>query len=198
MLSLDLSEARDVSERAARGDAEAIAFLSSLFPDTEPCLLCDEPVGAEGTIVMVPDPKAHGWAIVAAECLRCAGSPQRHQREVAVLKGMFPRSKFPRATGRATRLSSRAAHQAAILKAKAPPEGTIRRGSLQFPITGCPGGLSNREERCRINGLAPKPSQQSFRTVSAGRLSRTRIVTPCTTSPVRVSRHIVSVSNVRF
>jgi hypothetical protein len=27
MLSLDLSEARDVSERAARGDAEAIAFL---------------------------------------------------------------------------------------------------------------------------------------------------------------------------
>jgi hypothetical protein len=46
MLSLDLSEARDISERAARGDADAIAFLSSLFPDTEPYLLCDEPVGA--------------------------------------------------------------------------------------------------------------------------------------------------------
>ena len=94
MFSLDLAEAREVSERAARGDAEAIAFLSSLFPDTEPCLLCDEPVGAEGTILMLPDPKARGWAIVAAECLRCAGSPQRHQREVAVLKGMFPRSNF--------------------------------------------------------------------------------------------------------
>src|SRR5215469_16430358 len=94
MLSPDLSEARDVSERAARGDAEAIAFLSSLFPDTEPCLLCDEPVGAEGTIVMFPDSKARGWAIVAALCLRCAGSPQRHQREVAVLKGTFPKTKF--------------------------------------------------------------------------------------------------------
>jgi len=94
MLSLDLSEARDVSERAARGDPEALAFLSSLFPDTEPCLLCDEPVGAEGTITMFPDPKAPGWAIAAAECLRCAGSSQRHQREVAVLKGMFPKTKF--------------------------------------------------------------------------------------------------------
>jgi len=94
MLSLDLSEARDVSERAARGDAEAIAFLSSLFPDTEPCLLCDEPVGAEGKIVMFPDPKTRGWAIVAAECLRCAGSPQRHQRELAMLHAMFPKKKF--------------------------------------------------------------------------------------------------------
>ena len=57
MFSLDLAEAREVSERAAPGDAEAIAFLSSLFPDTEPCLLCDEPVGAEGKIVMFLIPR---------------------------------------------------------------------------------------------------------------------------------------------
>jgi len=31
MLSLDLAEAREVSECAARGDAEALALLSSLF-----------------------------------------------------------------------------------------------------------------------------------------------------------------------
>jgi hypothetical protein len=37
---------------------------------------------------MLPDPKAHGWAIVVAECLQCARAPNRHQRELAMLHAM--------------------------------------------------------------------------------------------------------------
>jgi hypothetical protein len=94
MRSLDLSEARDVSERAARGDAEAISFLSSLFPDTELCFLCDQAVGATGSCSMFPDPRSPGMMIVAAECLACARSPNRQRRELAMARAMWPKSRF--------------------------------------------------------------------------------------------------------
>jgi len=86
MLNLDLRYARDVTNRAARGDPEALAFLSILVPADEKRLICDDRVGREGSFVMWPDPKMAGMAIIAAECLTCARRPDRHQREVAMLQ----------------------------------------------------------------------------------------------------------------
>lgn len=60
MLSLDLATGLAMSERAAKGDAEALTALKVLFPEDEPCLLCDEVADAEGTVALFNDPANPG------------------------------------------------------------------------------------------------------------------------------------------
>jgi hypothetical protein len=69
--------------------AAAIEYLSSLFPDSEPCFLCDEPVGSEGTLTTFPDLAQKGVAIAAAECMRCAWRRDRGRRERRMLRPCF-------------------------------------------------------------------------------------------------------------
>jgi hypothetical protein len=94
MLCLDEREARDLTDRAARGDAEAKAFFSSLFPATALCFLCDREVGVTGALVAAPDPQNPGMVVVAPECESCASAPTRHVREIAMLASMFPQRKW--------------------------------------------------------------------------------------------------------
>jgi hypothetical protein len=53
----------------------------------------------------------------------CAGSPQRHQREVAVLKGMFPKTKFRAPKDEQPGYLQGSPRQAALLKAQSPAGG---------------------------------------------------------------------------
>jgi hypothetical protein len=85
VINLPLAETREWSQRAAKSDTEVLAFA-----ETEPCLLCDEPVGEEGTIAIFPDLSQLGLAFVAAECLSCAARRDRHRREGTLCATRFP------------------------------------------------------------------------------------------------------------
>lgn len=88
VLNLALGYARAVSAAAARGDREAQAFLDALLRPDECCALCDQEVGREGTILLLPDPKMPDMALLMAECRDCAGRPDRKLREKRLLRAI--------------------------------------------------------------------------------------------------------------
>jgi hypothetical protein len=84
-----MNEAKRWIAKAKAGDAEALAFFSGLFTQEDGCWLCDEPVGAGGSISTFPDPETPGAAIMTPICGGCFGLPQmmRKRHEMAVNPG---------------------------------------------------------------------------------------------------------------
>jgi hypothetical protein len=84
-------EAYILNERARRGDREAIATFRSLWPPDTACFVCDEPVGARTTTLLLPDPDdPANRALLAPECPRCAGARRHDQTVRAMLAAMWP------------------------------------------------------------------------------------------------------------
>jgi hypothetical protein len=94
MINLPWPEAKALSDAAACGEVQAKAVLDGLFGPEQPCFCCDLPIGDSNRMVMLPDPVNLGLALVAPECEGCARLPDRQQREIAVLKAMFPQKRW--------------------------------------------------------------------------------------------------------
>jgi hypothetical protein len=77
-------EAYMLHTRASRGDAEARDTFRALWPPDAPCFLCDEPVAAWATTLLLPDPDdPANRALLAPECAKCAKmTGRRHDRRV--------------------------------------------------------------------------------------------------------------------
>src|ERR1700676_577415 len=86
------ADLRPLLRAAGLGDADAVKFFNEIFLANARCVLCDGPVGDEGTACVHPDPTAPGLTLLMPCCAKCAALPAKARRaaELALARAMWP------------------------------------------------------------------------------------------------------------
>jgi hypothetical protein len=96
ILSAPLAHGLRLYRNFQTGDARAVAEVRAMFAPTDPCFLCDQPVGDNFRLFVTEDPaRLKIDAILAPLCQACMDMPlqKRLHRVREMLSAMFPAAK---------------------------------------------------------------------------------------------------------